>query len=156
MPKILLSLFMILFAFSASAGRDFSAALKATFDDFQYTTSVEWDQKDSKFFEDQVSKLQASMTELQKEGLTEQDVRLFLASISKGSLNVEETKLKLATLNLQNLRSIELAKIITATVQTNYQKGASWSSEGLTEGAEFVGVLALMFGFWYVAAGLAG
>lgn len=60
------------FLFTASAGASTNAQnLAEAIKDFNYAINVEWDQKDPRFYEEQMNRFQAALSDLSTQGMTQ-------------------------------------------------------------------------------------
>ena len=100
MIKLLVSMFLALSVFSASAS---TPALKQSIDELNYALTVEWDQQDEAFLKSSIANFQA---DLKAQGISNEELLSIVARQNKMS---EE----------------EVLKLIKATA--NYKQGASWN-----------------------------
>jgi radical SAM superfamily enzyme with C-terminal helix-hairpin-helix motif len=99
MIKLLVSMFLALSVFSASAS---TSALKQSIDELNYALSVEWDQNDEAFLKASIETFKA---DLAKQGVSHDEL---LSIVAKNN----------------NLSEEELLNVIRSA---SYQKGASWN-----------------------------
>lgn len=96
-------------------------------DEYQYALTVEWDQKDAKFYDAQTTAFFTKLQKLMKEeGLTQQQV----LDLAEKKMNNKEAfaalKLKMSVLSQVNSKE-ELLKVIKESSNDFYAQGASWN-----------------------------
>ncbi|MGE3609422.1 MAG: hypothetical protein AB7I27_07530 [Bacteriovoracaceae bacterium] len=104
--------------------------LKKAYDDLTYALEVEWDQKDQNFKREQLEKFNASIAELQKQGLTNSELMDFtLAQVKDESIKKDiQTTLSLVSIN--QMSQLEARNLIKQTLDKSRSQGASWSGKG--------------------------
>lgn len=123
--------------------------LEKTLDEFQYTLTVEWDQKDQKFYKEQNDLFVANIVELiQTEGISHDDILKLSEKRIHDKQAYEALKIKMSLLD-KNLTPQELAESLRASTQSYYSNGASWNgSIKIIVPVVIVGIL-LGIGIWY-------
>lgn len=118
---IALCITMNVFA-STGAMNDLSTAM----DEYQYSMTVEWDQKDQTFKAKQLEALSGKMGELFKQGLTAQDVNVLINNRFKNSQVAHAAKAKLALMG-NNLTPANVVDLLKDSSSDIYSNGASWN-----------------------------
>ncbi len=140
---LLLSLCLTLNVFAASAGQ---LQLERELDEYNYVLSVEWDQKDKKFYEAETAKFLKKLSHLMGEqGLTPKDLILLCEKKIKNKEVLDAIKLRLRILGPAAMEA-DLLKIIKDTSGEFYAKGASWDGQVIFL---YAAGLALVAGFAY-------
>ena len=123
---ILLS-FCITFNVLASSGT--IQELERQIDEYQYVLTVEWDQKDKKFYDDQTDKFVAKINELiTKNNLSKDEILALSEKKIKDKNAFEAMKLKMSLLD-RNTPPEELAKALRESAKDFYSRGASWNGD---------------------------
>ncbi len=105
--------------------------LERNLDDYQYALTVEWDQKDTKFYDAQTQEFFAKLgKQIAEEGLTQADIMALLERKVANKAAVAAIKLKLTTLSNVN-SSEELARVLKENSKEFYVRGASWNGESV-------------------------
>lgn len=103
--------------------------LESSLNDYQYSLSVEWDQKDQKFYDAKTQQFYASIEKLIKEdGLSKEQLLGFVELKVKNQDFVNALKLKMSLLS-NGASAEELSKMVAETSKEMYAKGASWNGE---------------------------
>lgn len=129
--KRIISLVMLLSFVTVQANASTLNSLKLAYDELNYSLSVEWDQKDKEFYKEATKTFQEKIAELQKSGLSNEELVQFAKSTIKNE-NVKkdfETALNLVKVNLLSVE--EARNLIVKTLEKSYSEGASWSSGGV-------------------------
>lgn len=129
-----MTVLLLVFAFSqgyasvtpVQNSNNFSSELNRSFDDLSFKLNVQWDQKDSKFFEQSISNFEDKIAELQKEGLTTDD----LVKHALGKIKDQRVLSDIGRMaNVINEMSPDEARsFVISTLNKTYSHGASWSS----------------------------
>ncbi|MGE3611376.1 MAG: hypothetical protein AB7I27_17410 [Bacteriovoracaceae bacterium] len=147
-----ISLFLIFclmwnsFAFASNA-----KSLEQVFDDYQFSLAVEWDQKDSKFYEQKTAEFFEDLSQLSVEqGLSQEEVLSFAQKKMGDKKSFEALKLKLSLSKGSSIK--DLGNVLKENSKEFYQKGASWSggSVGTILPGILIGAL-LLYAVWFGA-----
>lgn len=126
--------------------------LEKALDNYQYSLSVEWDQKDQNFYDAKTKEFFATLEKLVKEeGLSKDQILTVVESRSANKNTVEALKLKFSLLN-KNSSTEELSSIVRDSAKDLYSQGASWNGEVIIPVA--VGLLvaaAVGYAIWWSA-----
>jgi hypothetical protein len=129
-----------------------ASALEKAVDEYQYALSVEWDQKDVKFYDAQtVAFLNKLQTLIKENGVSKNEIMTFAENRMSNKAAVEALKLKLSLLSTA-ASTQELAALVRENAKDLYAKGASWNGEvviGVAIVAVIVGVIA--YAVWFDA-----
>lgn len=146
---MLKNFFLIVLTFTIFSSQTFATTgngLKTAFDEFNYAISVEWDQKDQRFYEAAKAKLESKIREAQSRGASNGEFIDALASY----VHSEDLKAELQYIRTQTelglLSSNEIAPRIQEILGRSYQKGASWISD-----AAFLTIVGVVFVAFLVA-----
>lgn len=138
--SIFLSFCFMVNSFSAMARGE---NLKELMDDYEYALTVEWDQKDKKFFDDQTARFLNQMENMLKDGsLSKVEI---LEVINQEVLQAPIKRDLVEKINLLNQASpAEMAKIISENATSLYLRGSSWApSAGMVFGVG-VGIVVVL------------
>jgi hypothetical protein len=149
MKFIALSLsFLISFNVMASSLSEF----EKHFDEYHYTLTVEWDQRDQTFYQEQTDAFMKKLGVLITEhGLSQAEVLALAEKKMNNSKLLEALKLKM-TLMGTNMSAAQLAQTLRETAKEFYLSGASWNGDVMITSA-IVGlfVLAIGYAIWFSA-----
>lgn len=109
----------------AQEAKTFSSELNRSFDDLNFKVNVEWDQKDDKFFDQSITDFENDIAELQREGLTSEDlVRHALGKIKdKNELKDIGRMVKVT----ENMSPDEARDFVISKLSKTYAQGASYN-----------------------------
>jgi hypothetical protein len=117
--------------------------IKPVLDEYFYSMTVEWDQKDMAFAEEQKELLLNRVRELREEGLSNE--QFTAAILEKSHIDLNQLALEIKLRNIQT--EAELNVFLMEKIETTYSKGANWAGEvaigALAVGG--VGLLAFLF-----------
>jgi hypothetical protein len=140
------------FAFvSVQANAVSNNSLKTAFDELNYALSVEWNQTDRAFYDAQMGKFTEQVKALQAQGLTNAELVEFATSNIKDANLAKEVKNAMTLVQINKLPANEARKMVMETISKTYNRGASWSSDGILYGALIVLILVAV-----IAAAAAG
>lgn len=80
MFKKMITLMMVFALFTVHANAASQNNLKAAFDELNYSLTVEWDQKDKDFYNNQMKTFRGTLRELQRDGLSNSELIEFVKS----------------------------------------------------------------------------
>lgn len=103
--------------------------LKKMYDELNYSLSVEWDQKDKKFYDQKVEKFNTEIRALQSKGLKNTDVLKLVAAETKNAELRADLETVITQVQLNLVSETEAQKLINNAIQKSYAKGASWNGE---------------------------
>lgn len=127
------------FAFvSVQANAVSNNSLKTAFDELNYALSVEWNQTDRAFYDAQMGKFTEQVKALQAQGLTNAELVEFATSNIKDANLAKEVKNAMTLVQINKLPANEARKMVMETISKTYNRGASWSSDGILYGALIV------------------
>lgn len=123
-----LSIFLIfaLMIQTVSANEGTIQGLKALYDDFQYSATVEWDQKDMEFQKKIESRFKRGLEELIKQGLTNQELIDFAASQFKNKKNKSDFTNLMQSLQVSALGQKEMSIMVNTIIKNEYNTGANF------------------------------
>lgn len=147
--KIVSLLIAICFSLNVMAASGTIQELERHMDEYQYALTVDWDQKDEAFYNQQTKVFFEKMEGLIKAGLTQKDLQLLISKRVNNSKTLEALKLKVSLLS-KDASADELVKVVKDATKDMYSQGASWN--GYTVVPVIVGGLilaALVYSFWW-------
>jgi hypothetical protein len=140
------------FSLNVMASTGTISELSRAMDDYHYSLSVEWDQKDQAFYDAKTKAFFSQMeTLIKEEGLSQEDILQLVSTRTKNSQGFEALKLKLSLL-AKGASAEELAQIVKESSKDLYAKGASWNGDvtfSAVIGLVLVGALA--YSVWWSA-----
>ena len=139
MFKKLLTSVMIFALLTVQAMAVTDNGLKAAFDELNYSLTVEWDQKDTKFYDAQMKKFNETVRELQSKGLTNAQLIEFAKTEVKDARVAKDLETAFNMISIQKLSGAEASKYMMETMKRSYTSGASWNGDVLVYAA--VGLL---------------
>jgi hypothetical protein len=150
--RLISALLCFCLTFNVMAASGTVQELERALDEYQYSLTVEWDQKDAAFMTEKTEAFYQTLSVLMEKGLTENEVMDLVSKKSKNPKEVEALSLKLKLLTDKVTTSEELAQVITENSKNFYSTGASWEGYYVV-GA--VGALALVaiigYSIWFSA-----
>ncbi len=150
MLKRVTTLFLALaFVTSASASTVGPAAVKNVINEFNYATSVEWDQKDPAFYKAQVEKLKSDIVALQAQGMTMSQIISAAAGTVKDAQLAADMKAAMEVVEAGKMNMEEAQQVILQAAKNSSAQGASWSSDAFISIGAVLGlvlVIALLGG----------
>ncbi|MES2527222.1 MAG: hypothetical protein V4598_09040 [Bdellovibrionota bacterium] len=151
MKKLLSIVLALTFSLNVFAGTA-TAELEKSLDNYQYALTVEWDQKDQKFYDAKTAAFFKELGSLiQEKGLKQEEIIALAEKKIANKQTVEALKLKLALIG--NVRSqSELAAVLKDVSKDMYSKGASWNGDAvLTTGLIVLVVAVVGYAIWFSA-----
>lgn len=137
--------------FNVMAASGTVSELEKALDEYQYSLTVEWDQKDSAFMTARTEAFYASLSDLMNKGLTQEEVLSVVSKKSKNPKEIEALKLKMESLAVKSSTASELAQAITANSKGMYSTGASWEGSAILISVGIVAVIgaAIAYSVWF-------
>lgn len=128
----LVSLFVaICFSLNVMASTGTVQELEKMMDDYHYSMSVEWDQKDQAFFNAKTQEFFAGLENLIKtNGLTKEQLLSIVEKKVSDKAIVDAIVLKMGLLS-STANAAELANLVKETAKDMYAKGASWNGSAI-------------------------
>jgi len=150
--RVVSFLLAICFSFNVLASTGLNKALEEALDSYQYTMTVEWDQKDKAFYEQKTVEFHKELQSLMAQGLTKEDVATFLESKVKNKADLEALKIRTELAFSQSSDLNALAQLLSQDVGRMYSTGASWEGYYLISGIAVAGIVALLaYSIWFSA-----
>lgn len=120
-----------------------SSELNKTFDELNYKLNVQWDQKDSTFFNQTITDFENEIADLQQQGLTTKDlVHNALDKIKDKQIKNDMNQLS-QIINENQMGPQEARDFIISKLNSTYSNGASWS--GSRHGMETALIIGAIF-----------
>lgn len=129
MFRKILTLFMVFALFTVQAHASTQNGLKAAFDELNYSLTVEWDQKDRAVYEAHMKKFNQTIRELQKQGLTNQEMIAFAKSKIKNAKVAKDLETAFTMVTINKMSSEEASQYMLDSMKRSYSNGASWNGE---------------------------
>jgi hypothetical protein len=149
MKKIISFIMLLAFTMNAFAATGNLALLEKQIDDFTYATTVEWDQKDQAFYDQQSQKLIKALKDLKTQGLNQNDVITLLEQKLQDKKALEALKFKISLLPSAATEE-DMVKLFSDP-KNLYSQGSSWVG-AVVAGTIGVALIALVaYGFWWHA-----
>jgi hypothetical protein len=127
--RIVSLLIAFCFSLNVMASTGTVQELEKALDDYHYSLSVEWDQKDQKFYDAKTSEFFSQLEKMIKEdGLSRDQMMTVVDKKVNSKAVIESLKLKMNLLS-KNSSSEDLAKLIKESSQDMYARGASWNGD---------------------------
>jgi len=127
--KKLIALMLVVSVFTVSAHASSQAGLKAAFDELNYALTVEWDQQDKDFQQEQMKKFSNTLRDLQAKGLTNSQLIDFVKSEVKNERAAKDLETAFNMISINKMTSAEANKYVLDTMKKAYSSGASWNGE---------------------------
>ena len=128
-----------LFVVQANAGSNNS--LRKAFDEFNYSVTVEWDQKDQKVYNAAVNKFQKVLKGLQAKGLTNEELVKFAKTRVLDAKLGKDLDTLMKTVEVNKMNESDARKYVLGTMDSTVSQGASWSGDGLVVGIVVVALI---------------
>jgi hypothetical protein len=151
MNKILNLVLAISIFLSTSANANVSEGLATAFNEYYYSLTVEWDQKDPAFKKALEDDMALRLLELNEQGMTQEDVLNFLDSRPHSKIFADNLRELLSHTKLNLMSKKEALGMFNQIANQSYQRGANWL--GMNDGFNIffilIGALALTtLGLW--------
>jgi uncharacterized protein YoaH (UPF0181 family) len=124
--RFLSSLLALLFTMNVTASTGTVNELVRALDEYQYATTVEWDQKDQAFMQKATEKFYAELNQLMNQGLSEAEMMDVVSSKVREPQALEALKLKMHLMAKSSASAQDLARMIAQETKHMYATGASW------------------------------
>lgn len=140
MLKKLIALLFALAVFNVQASVPVTnlKTLSGAFDNLNFALTVEWDQKDKKFYNAQMAEFKKEVIALQKKGMTNSEILEF------AKINIKNKKLAgdldelFAVVKTNKMTEGEARNFLLTSIGKNYSEGASWQGGALASTAGLV------------------
>lgn len=124
--RLLSLLICFCFTFNVMASTGTIQELEKALDNYNYSLTVEWDQKDQAFMSEKTEEFYQTLSTLMDQGLTHDHVISLLSKKIKNAKDLEALQLKVSLLANKASSAEELASIMTQNSKDLYTRGASW------------------------------
>ena len=151
--RLISALLCFCLTFNVMAASGTVGELEKALDEYQYSLTVEWDQKDASFMTEKTEAFYHTLAQLMDKGLTQKEVMDLVAKKSKNPKELEALTIKMKMLAHNASSSTELAQVMTENSKGFYSTGASWEGYYIV-GAVGAGlVIAALIGYsiWFDA-----
>lgn len=149
--RLISALLCFCLTFNVMAASGTVGELEKALDEYQYSLTVEWDQKDPAFMTAKTEAFYASLSDLMDKGLSQEDILAVVSKKSKNPKEIEALKLKMEMLAGKATSASDLAKAITANSKGLYSTGASWEGSAILISVGIVAVIgaAIAYSVWF-------
>ena len=139
----LVMLSFILLSVQVNAGTNNSLAQAV--EELNYSLSVEWDQKDQNFYDQKMKAFSDTVSKLQENGLTNQQLVDQVVSQIKDKNLAKDAETTFNMIQINKMGAIEAQNAIHGLLGKSYNRGASWNGEAADAliTLAFLGVVAL-------------
>lgn len=122
-----------------------ASELNKTFDTLNYKLNVEWDQKDSQFFNSTIADFEKEIGDLQSDGVTNKDLIAYTSEkIKDKQIQNDINELSQIVADSQ-MTNDEARDFIVSKLNSTYSEGASWSGRRMgVHTAIIVGAIVLI------------
>ena len=145
MLKKLIALFAVFSLVTVSASVPVSN-LKQAVDDFNFAVTVEWDQQDTRFYNQAVDDFKRSVESLSEEGMTnDQIINGILLSV-KNKKQAAELQRMVGLLRSEDMTKSEVADFIAQKVRLTQDEGASYQGGRHGGGLKMLLVIGILVG----------
>jgi hypothetical protein len=148
--RFISSLLILCFSFNVMSSTGTIQELEKALDNYQYSMTVEWDQKDQAFVAETTEEFYSSVSELMDRGLTQQDLMSVIAKKVRHPKDLEALKIHMSTLIGKTSTTSELAQVIAQNSKNLYANGASWDGSVIITGAVVVAIVGILgYAIWF-------
>ena len=150
MKRLLSAVLLFCFTLNAFASSSGVLKLERLLDDYQYAVTVEWDQKDQKYYDAETKRIFEGMSALiQEEGLTKGEVLTLVEQKLVNKRTLEALKFKLNVLSKTESPE-DLARTLKESSKDMYSQGANWNAEvTIIAGIGIVIIAVLAYKWWW-------
>lgn len=134
----IMMLSFILLSVQANAGTNNS--LSQAIEELNYSLTVEWDQKDQKFYDKKMKDFASTIAELQESGLTNQQLVDHVIAQIKNKNLAKDVETTFNMIQLNKMSPLEARNTMKELMDHSYNQGASWTG-GVAEGIVVVAFL---------------
>ena len=122
-----------------------ASELSHHFDEMNYALNVEWDQKESSFFDATVANFEKEIEVLQEQGLTNEELIDFTLNNIKDK-KMQKDLIEITNIvNESNMSAEEAREFVLSKIDQTYAQGTSWSGPRLgLHVALFIGALIII------------
>jgi hypothetical protein len=124
-----MTLMMVLSIFTTQANAASQNNLKAAFDELNYSLTVDWDQKDKEFYNEQMKSFSKVLRDLQSQGLTNSQLIDFVKAEVKNEKIAKDLETAFNMISINKMSSEEASSYMVETMKKSYSAGASWNGE---------------------------
>ncbi|MBC7537317.1 MAG: hypothetical protein H7281_00745 [Bacteriovorax sp.] len=119
--------------------------LNKSFDSLNYKLNVEWNQKDSKFFDATIADFEKEIAGLQKEGVTSKDLIKYTTDKIKDKQIQNDIQEMTKVIAESQMSNEEARAFVVSKLSSTYSHGASWSGSRIgVHAAIIVGIIVLI------------
>lgn len=130
MFKLVSSIVLVFSLLSTTAQASAVSGLKDAYDELQYALTVEWDQKDKVFHQDQLKNFNQKLEALQKEGLTHKEMMDFSKSLIKNEKIAKDLEESLKVISADKLSTEQAQKFLKSALEKSFSQGAHYQGDG--------------------------
>jgi len=151
--RIISLVLALCFTFNVMAGTGSVVEFEKVVDEYYYDLSVEWDQKDQKFYDAKTKEFFTKLeTLINNEGLSQTEIINLLKSKIKDQAMIDSLVVKMSLLNKSGSVE-ELLKVVKDSTQHLYTRGASWNGQVILQAtAALIVAAAIGYVVWFEAS----
>jgi len=116
-------------AISPAGAATHAETLRQAMNDFNYSVNVEWDQKDPAFYDAQMNRFQAVLSDLSAKGMSQKEMLLETKALVKDARTQAELEKTIQLIEANNLSPVETKKLVMEMIAQSQSRGASWSGD---------------------------
>jgi hypothetical protein len=144
MLKKFIAMLVIFSVFIVHAQASTNEGLKAAYNELNYSLTVDWDQKDKEFHDEQMKKFTAAIRDLQSQGLTNSQLLDFAKSQVNNAQVVKDLEVAFNMIQINKMSGPEANKYILDIFKKSYSTGASWNGDVILSASFIVVVTVLL------------
>lgn len=149
--RLISAILCLCLTFNVMAASGTVQEFERALDEYQYSITVEWDQKDQAFMSVQTEAFYGAMASLMDKGLTSEEIMKVVSKKSNNVKEIEAMKLRMQLLAKNSNSSTDLAQAVAASSKNLYSNGASWEGSAtlITVGIVAIIGAAVAYSIWF-------
>lgn len=144
-----ISFFLVFATLTVNVQASTKNGLKAAFDELNYALSVEWDQRDQEFFNNQSEAFTKEILKLQRAGVSNQEILESVLNELHDKNLARDIRTTYSLVSINALSPEEAEAQVKLMLQNSYQKGASWNGGSVLLGMVLVIAIIAVVGIIY-------
>ncbi len=131
MFKKMTTFLLALAIFSVQAQAAAPAGLKAAYDELTYNLSVDWDQQDASVYEREMKAFFATVSDLQRAGLTSDEMIAFASTQVRDARTARDLQTAFSLIIINKMSTEEASKYVLDALRRSSASGASWNGDAV-------------------------
>ncbi len=131
MFKKLTTFMLALAIFTVQAQAAAPEGLKAAFDELTYTLSVDWDQRDAAVYEREMKAFLATVMDLQRAGLTNDEMIAFASTKVRDARIARDLQTAFSMITINKMSTEEASKYMLEALRRSSASGAAWTGDAV-------------------------